>query len=92
MNEIIDGKDAVTFLVGVKECLEDPRRFVLELWCRARLARRRSPSRISQLLHRGTVRDTGQDFFPRLGTDFARRRCLYRERSGLALTAYKPQL
>ena len=30
-HRIVDGKDAVTFLVRVKECLEDPRRFVLEL-------------------------------------------------------------
>jgi 2-oxoglutarate dehydrogenase E2 component (dihydrolipoamide succinyltransferase) len=30
-HRIVDGKEAVTFLVRVKECLEDPRRFVLEL-------------------------------------------------------------
>jgi 2-oxoglutarate dehydrogenase E2 component (dihydrolipoamide succinyltransferase) len=30
-HRVVDGKDAVTFLVRVKECLEDPRRFVLEL-------------------------------------------------------------
>ncbi len=30
-HRIVDGKDAVTFLVRVKECLEDPQRFVLEL-------------------------------------------------------------
>src|SRR2546421_8170082 len=30
-HRIVDGKDAVTFLVRVKECLDDPRRFVLEL-------------------------------------------------------------
>jgi 2-oxoglutarate dehydrogenase E2 component (dihydrolipoamide succinyltransferase) len=30
-HRIVDGKDAVTFLVRVKERLEDPRRFVLEL-------------------------------------------------------------
>ncbi len=30
-HRIVDGKDAVTFLVRVKESLEDPQRFVLEL-------------------------------------------------------------
>ena len=30
-HRIVDGKDAVTFLVRVKECLEDPRRLVLDL-------------------------------------------------------------
>jgi 2-oxoglutarate dehydrogenase E2 component (dihydrolipoamide succinyltransferase) len=30
-HRIIDGREAVTFLVRVKECLEDPQRFVLEL-------------------------------------------------------------
>jgi 2-oxoglutarate dehydrogenase E2 component (dihydrolipoamide succinyltransferase) len=30
-HRIVDGKEAVTFLVRVKECLEDPGRFVLEL-------------------------------------------------------------
>ena len=30
-HRIIDGKEAVTFLVRVKECLEDPQRFILEL-------------------------------------------------------------
>jgi 2-oxoglutarate dehydrogenase E2 component (dihydrolipoamide succinyltransferase) len=30
-HRIVDGKEAVTFLVRVKECLEDPSRFVLEL-------------------------------------------------------------
>ncbi len=30
-HRIVDGKDAVTFLVRVKECLEDPRRFMLDL-------------------------------------------------------------
>jgi 2-oxoglutarate dehydrogenase E2 component (dihydrolipoamide succinyltransferase) len=30
-HRIVDGKDAVRFLVRVKECLEDPQRFVLEL-------------------------------------------------------------
>ena len=30
-HRIVDGKEAVTFLVRVKECLEDPHRFVLEL-------------------------------------------------------------
>jgi 2-oxoglutarate dehydrogenase E2 component (dihydrolipoamide succinyltransferase) len=30
-HRIVDGKDAVTFLLRVKECLEDPQRFVLEL-------------------------------------------------------------
>ena len=30
-HRVIDGKEAVTFLVRVKECLEDPQRFVLEL-------------------------------------------------------------
>ncbi|MBU2580487.1 MAG: 2-oxoglutarate dehydrogenase complex dihydrolipoyllysine-residue succinyltransferase [Alphaproteobacteria bacterium] len=30
-HRIVDGKEAVTFLVRVKECLEDPHRFVLDL-------------------------------------------------------------
>lgn len=30
-HRVIDGKEAVTFLVRVKECLEDPQRFLLEL-------------------------------------------------------------
>jgi 2-oxoglutarate dehydrogenase E2 component (dihydrolipoamide succinyltransferase) len=30
-HRIVDGKDAVRFLVRIKECLEDPQRFVLEL-------------------------------------------------------------
>ena len=30
-HRIVDGRDAVTFLVRVKECLEDPQRFVLEV-------------------------------------------------------------
>ena len=30
-HRIVDGKDAVTFLVRVKECLEDPQRFLLEV-------------------------------------------------------------
>jgi 2-oxoglutarate dehydrogenase E2 component (dihydrolipoamide succinyltransferase) len=30
-HRLVDGKDAVTFLVRVKESLEDPQRFVLEL-------------------------------------------------------------
>ena len=30
-HRVVDGKDAVTFLVRVKECLEDPQRFLLEL-------------------------------------------------------------
>jgi 2-oxoglutarate dehydrogenase E2 component (dihydrolipoamide succinyltransferase) len=30
-HRIVDGRDAVTFLVRVKEYLEDPRRFLLEL-------------------------------------------------------------
>ena len=30
-HRIIDGKEAVTFLVRVKELLEDPRRLVLDL-------------------------------------------------------------
>lgn len=30
-HRIVDGKDAVTFLVRIKECLEDPRRLVLDL-------------------------------------------------------------
>jgi 2-oxoglutarate dehydrogenase E2 component (dihydrolipoamide succinyltransferase) len=30
-HRIVDGKDAVTFLVRVKECLEDPQRFILDL-------------------------------------------------------------
>jgi 2-oxoglutarate dehydrogenase E2 component (dihydrolipoamide succinyltransferase) len=30
-HRIVDGKDAVTFLVRVKECLEDPERVLLDL-------------------------------------------------------------
>ena len=30
-HRVVDGKEAVTFLVSVKECLEDPQRFILEL-------------------------------------------------------------
>jgi 2-oxoglutarate dehydrogenase E2 component (dihydrolipoamide succinyltransferase) len=30
-HRIVDGKDAVTFLVRIKDCLEDPQRFILEL-------------------------------------------------------------
>jgi 2-oxoglutarate dehydrogenase E2 component (dihydrolipoamide succinyltransferase) len=30
-HRIVDGKDAVTFLVRVRECLEDPQRLVLDL-------------------------------------------------------------
>jgi 2-oxoglutarate dehydrogenase E2 component (dihydrolipoamide succinyltransferase) len=30
-HRIVDGREAVTFLVRVKECLEDPHRFVLDL-------------------------------------------------------------
>ena len=30
-HRIVDGKEAVAFLVRVKECLEDPQRFILEL-------------------------------------------------------------
>ena len=30
-HRIVDGKEAVTFLVRVKECIEDPQRFILEL-------------------------------------------------------------
>ena len=30
-HRIVDGKEAVTFLVRVKESLEDPRRMVLDL-------------------------------------------------------------
>jgi 2-oxoglutarate dehydrogenase E2 component (dihydrolipoamide succinyltransferase) len=30
-HRVVDGKDAVTFLVRVKECLEDPQRFVLDV-------------------------------------------------------------
>jgi len=30
-HRIVDGKEAVTFLVRIKECLEDPQRFILEL-------------------------------------------------------------
>jgi 2-oxoglutarate dehydrogenase E2 component (dihydrolipoamide succinyltransferase) len=30
-HRIIDGREAVTFLVRVKECLEDPQRLLLEL-------------------------------------------------------------
>jgi 2-oxoglutarate dehydrogenase E2 component (dihydrolipoamide succinyltransferase) len=30
-HRLVDGKEAVTFLARVKECLEDPQRFILEL-------------------------------------------------------------
>jgi 2-oxoglutarate dehydrogenase E2 component (dihydrolipoamide succinyltransferase) len=30
-HRVVDGKEAVTFLVRVKDCLEDPQRFLLEL-------------------------------------------------------------
>ena len=30
-HRVVDGREAVTFLVRVKECLEDPQRFILEL-------------------------------------------------------------
>jgi 2-oxoglutarate dehydrogenase E2 component (dihydrolipoamide succinyltransferase) len=30
-HRLVDGREAVTFLVRVKECLEDPQRFVLDL-------------------------------------------------------------
>ncbi|MGE0024816.1 MAG: 2-oxoglutarate dehydrogenase complex dihydrolipoyllysine-residue succinyltransferase, partial [Hyphomicrobium sp.] len=30
-HRLVDGKEAVTFLVRVKECLEDPQRFILDL-------------------------------------------------------------
>jgi 2-oxoglutarate dehydrogenase E2 component (dihydrolipoamide succinyltransferase) len=30
-HRIVDGREAVTFLVRVKECLEDPARFILEM-------------------------------------------------------------
>jgi len=30
-HRLVDGREAVTFLVRVKECLEDPQRFLLEL-------------------------------------------------------------
>jgi len=30
-HRIVDGKEAVTFLVRVKECLEDPERMLLDL-------------------------------------------------------------
>ncbi|MGW8206064.1 MAG: 2-oxo acid dehydrogenase subunit E2, partial [Hyphomicrobiaceae bacterium] len=30
-HRVVDGKEAVTFLVRVKENLEDPQRFLLEL-------------------------------------------------------------
>jgi 2-oxoglutarate dehydrogenase E2 component (dihydrolipoamide succinyltransferase) len=30
-HRMVDGRDAVTFLVRVKECLEDPQRFILDL-------------------------------------------------------------
>jgi 2-oxoglutarate dehydrogenase E2 component (dihydrolipoamide succinyltransferase) len=30
-HRVVDGKEAVTFLVRVKDCLEDPQRFILEL-------------------------------------------------------------
>jgi 2-oxoglutarate dehydrogenase E2 component (dihydrolipoamide succinyltransferase) len=30
-HRIVDGREAVTFLVRVKECLEDPRRFLLDV-------------------------------------------------------------
>jgi 2-oxoglutarate dehydrogenase E2 component (dihydrolipoamide succinyltransferase) len=30
-HRIVDGKEAVTFLVRVKECIEDPQRFLLDV-------------------------------------------------------------
>jgi 2-oxoglutarate dehydrogenase E2 component (dihydrolipoamide succinyltransferase) len=30
-HRIVDGREAVTFLVRMKECLEDPQRLILEL-------------------------------------------------------------
>jgi len=30
-HRVVDGKEAVTFLVRVKECLEDPKRMILDL-------------------------------------------------------------
>jgi 2-oxoglutarate dehydrogenase E2 component (dihydrolipoamide succinyltransferase) len=30
-HRLVDGKDAVTFLVRVKECIEDPQRMMLDL-------------------------------------------------------------
>ncbi len=30
-HRVVDGKEAVTFLVRIKECLEDPKRFILDL-------------------------------------------------------------
>jgi 2-oxoglutarate dehydrogenase E2 component (dihydrolipoamide succinyltransferase) len=30
-HRLVDGKDAVKFLVHMKECLEDPAKFLLEL-------------------------------------------------------------
>jgi 2-oxoglutarate dehydrogenase E2 component (dihydrolipoamide succinyltransferase) len=30
-HRIVDGKEAVTFLVRVKECLEDPERMLLDI-------------------------------------------------------------
>jgi 2-oxoglutarate dehydrogenase E2 component (dihydrolipoamide succinyltransferase) len=30
-HRLVDGKEAVTFLVRVKECLEDPQRLILNL-------------------------------------------------------------
>jgi len=30
-HRIVDGREAVTFLVRVKECLEDPQRIMLDL-------------------------------------------------------------
>src|SRR6202021_1792830 len=31
-HRLVDGREAVTFLVRVKECLEEPARLVLDLW------------------------------------------------------------
>jgi len=30
-HRLVDGRDAVTFLVTIKECLENPGRFLLDL-------------------------------------------------------------
>jgi 2-oxoglutarate dehydrogenase E2 component (dihydrolipoamide succinyltransferase) len=30
-HRLVDGREAVTFLVRVKECLKDPQRFLLDL-------------------------------------------------------------
>ena len=46
-HRIVDGKEAVTFLVRVKEALEDPARLVLDLWEMPHYRRGRAATRPS---------------------------------------------